>query len=331
MNVLSLFDGMSCGRLALSRTDLEVGNYFSSEIDKHAIKVANDNWSDDTKNRLGSVTDITDEQLEAMPKIDLLIGGSPCQGFSFAGKELGASTTCKKDILTLAQYLDLKKQNFKFSGQSYLFWEYMRILTTLKKKNPDILFLLENVLMAEKWETILSGAIGVEPIMIDSTLVSAQVRKRLYWTNIKNVAQPSDKGILLTDILETNDYPNKAVILGRRLNEHGKRDDYNKSVPIMQCLEVRASNREKSNCLTTVGKDTVLTPLEVGRHPDAYGMKSGIRLPFRDYTPIERERLQTVPDNYTACVSNNQRSKMLGNGWTVDVIAHILSYIDSNV
>jgi len=121
LNVLSLFDGMSCGRIALSRTPLPVENYYSSEIDKHAIKVADDNWSDDTKNRLGSVTDITEEQLEAMPKIDLLIGGSPCQGFSFAGKELGALTTCKKDILTLEQYLDLKTQNFKFSGQSYLF------------------------------------------------------------------------------------------------------------------------------------------------------------------------------------------------------------------
>ncbi len=328
INVISLFDGMSCGRIALSRTPFEVENYYSSEIDKHAIKVADDNWTDDTKNRLGSVTDITEEQLEAMPKIDLLIGGSPCQGFSFAGKELGASTKCNKIITTLEQYLTLKEQGFEFNGQSYLFWEYMRILTTLRKKNPNILFLLENVLMQDKWAVILTEAVGVEPIMIDSTLVSAQVRKRLYWTNIENVEQPSDRGILLTDILETNDYPNKATILGRRLDERGKRQDYDKSIPILQCLEVRASNREKSNCLTTVAKDCVMTTLPIGRHPDAYGKISGTRLPFRDYTSIERERLQTVPDNYTDCVSDNQRGKMLGNGWTVDVIAHILNYIE---
>ena len=271
--------------------------------------------------------DITEEQIKAMPKIDLLIGGSPCQGFSFAGKELGASTTCKKDILTLEQYTNLKEQGFTFTGQSYLFWEYMRILTIIKTINPEVKFLLENVLMQQKWEKILTNAIGVKPIMIDSSLVSAQVRKRLYWTNIEGVQQPSDKGILLSTILETHDYPNKATILGRRLDERGKRQDYNKEIPIIQCLEVRASNREKSNTLTRVSKDNVLTTLPIGRHPDAYGKHSGVRLPYRDYTPIELERLQTVPDNYTSAASNNQRKNMLGNGWTVDVVAHILNCI----
>lgn len=242
-----------------------------------------------------------------LPKIELLMGGSPCQGFSFSGKQL----------------------NFD-DPRSKLFFEFVR----LKEECEPKWFLLENVVMKKEYEQVITKALGVEPIRINSALVSAQNRERLYWTNIPNVTQPNDKGINLIDILEDDEMIapsairgrklNKATILGRRLNDKGKRDDYNKDVPITQCLEVRATNRNKSNCLTTVAKDNVLTTMEIGRHPDAFKNK----LPFRYYTPKEYCRLQTIPENYfEGLVSENQLRKMIGNGWTPDVISHILSFI----
>jgi len=209
MIVLSLFDGMSCGQQALERINCKVDKYFASEIDKHAIKVTMANYPDTIQ--LGDVRSIDVSQL---PKIDLLLGGSPCQSFSFAGKRKGMSTKDNIEILTLEHYLELKSQNFEFEGQSYLFWEYMRILNDIKQINPNALFLLENVEMGEKWEKILSKAIGVNGIHINSALVSAQNRKRIYWTNIgmkpsglfgdleSIIQQPKDKGIVLKDILE---------------------------------------------------------------------------------------------------------------------------------
>lgn len=238
--------------------------------------------------------------------IDLLLGGSPCQGFSFAGKQL----------------------NF-FDPRSKLFFDFVKALEVLKPKY----FLLENVKMKKEYEDIITQHLGVKPIEINSALVSAQNRVRLYWTNIPGVGQPEDKGISLVDILESDIYTgsgvfrgrrlNKATILGRRLNEKGHREDYNKDIPITQCLEVRETNTNKSNCLTTVEKDNVLTPLPIGRHPDAFKNN----LPFRYYTVKEYCRLQTLPDNYVDAISDSQAKKCLGNGWTVDVIAHILSFI----
>jgi len=298
MNVLSLFDGMSCGQIALNRAGIKYDNYFASEIDKHAIKVTQTNYPDTIQ--LGDVTKVKGSDL---PKIDLLIGGSPCQGFSFAGKQL----------------------NFD-DPRSKLFFEFVRLVKELKPKY----WLLENVVMKKEFEQIISEHLGVQPVKINSSLVSAQNRERLYWANFE-ITQPTDKGINLIDILETDDLINpsairgqrlnKATILGRRLNERGVRDDYNKEVPITQCLEVRATNTNKSNCLTTVEKDNILTTMPIGRHKDAFKNK----LPFRYYTLKEYCRLQTVPENYfTDIVSEIQAKKMLGNGWTVDVIAHIL-------
>lgn len=301
MNVLSAFDGMSCGQIALNRAGIKYDNYFASEIDKHAIKVTQTNYPNTIQ--LGDVTKIKAEDL---PKIDLLIGGSPCQGFSFAGKQL----------------------NFE-DPRSKLFFEFVRLVKELKPKY----WLLENVVMKKEYEKIISEFLGVEPILINSNLVSAQNRKRLYWANFE-ITQPTDKEINLIDILETDDSIsqsairgirlNKATILGRRLNDRGVRDDYNKDVPITQCLEVRATNINKSNCLTTVEKDNVLTTMPIGRHKDAFKNN----LPFRYYTLKEYCRLQTVPENYfTNIVSESQAKKMLGNGWTVDVIAHIFSFL----
>jgi site-specific DNA-cytosine methylase len=183
--------------------------------------------------------------------------------------------------------------------------------------------------MKKEYEDIITKELGVEPITINSSLVSSQNRVRLYWTNIPNVSQPEDKNIKLSDILDDIEMKNpaairgrrlnKATIIGRRVDERGKRQDYNKDVPITQCLEVRDCNVDKSNCLTTVQKDNVLTPLPYGRHLDAFKKK----LPFRYYTTKECCRLQTVPDDYFKVSSDTQIRKMLGNGWTVDVIAHI--------
>lgn len=296
-SVLSLFDGMSCGQIALNRAGIEYDNYFASEIDKYAIKVTQTNYP-----RTIQLGDVREIKAENLPKIDLLIGGSPCQGFSFSGKQL----------------------NFD-DPRSKLFFEFVRLIKDVKPKY----WLLENVVMKKEFEQIISEHLGVQPIKINSSLVSAQNRERLYWANFE-ITQPTNKEINLIDILETDDLINpsairgrrlnKATILGRRLNERGVRDDYNKDVPITQCLEVRATNTNKSNCLTTVEKDNVLTTMPIGRHKDAFKNK----LPFRYYTLKEYCRLQTVPENYfTDIVSESQAKKMLGNGWTVDVIAHI--------
>ena len=301
MNVLSLFDGMSCGQIALQRAGISYQNYFASEIDKHAIKVTQHNFPKTIQ--LGSVTEVKAENL---PKIDLLIGGSPCQGFSFSGKQL----------------------NFE-DPRSKLFFEFVRLLAECKPKH----FMLENVVMKKEYQDVISEHLGVEPVRINSSLLSAQNRERLYWANF-DIKQPNDKGIGLDDILETDDMINpaairgrklnKATILGRRLNERGVRDDYNKEVPITQCLEVRATNTNKSNCLTTVEKDNVLTIMPIGRHRDAFKNK----LPFRYYTLKEYCRLQTVPETFfDNVVSESQAKKMLGNGWTVHVIAHIFSFL----
>ncbi|MGL4758557.1 MAG: DNA cytosine methyltransferase, partial [Patescibacteria group bacterium] len=211
INFLSLFDGMSCAQIALKKAGIKVNKYFASEIDKHAIKVTMANFPNTIQ--IGDVTNVKGSDLGF---IHIIVGGSPCQSFSFAGKRKGMSTKDNIEILTLDHYLDLKRQNFEFEGQSYLFWEYMRILEELRVINPSINFLLENVLMGEKWQKILTRAIGINPIQINSALVSAQNRKRLYWTNINQkpwglfgdmvskIQQPQDKKIFLKDVLETH-------------------------------------------------------------------------------------------------------------------------------
>lgn len=209
-NALSLFDGCSGGQQALDRLGIKVDNYYASEIDKYAIQVTMANYPNTIQ--LGSVTEVDVSKLK---HIKLVIGGSPCQSFSFAGKRKGMSTKCELEILSLEHYLELKSQNFEFEGQSYLFWEYMRILNDIRKYNPEVKFLLENVQMGAKWQKILSRAIGINPIIINSSLVSAQNRVRLYWTNLGAeqdglfgdlkcmILQPKDKKILLKDILES--------------------------------------------------------------------------------------------------------------------------------
>ena len=305
MNVLSLFDGMSCGQQALERSGIYIDNYFASEIDKYAIKVTMANYPD--THQLGSVIDVDGYSL---PKIDLLLGGSPCQSFSFAGKRKGMSTKDEEEILTLEHYLELKSEGFEFEGQSYLFWEYMRLLNEVKPKY----FLLENVMMSEKWEKILSKAIGVNPIEINSALFSAQNRKRLYWTNIgmipgglfgeleSIIQKPKDKGILLKDVIE-EEVDDNFISTPHNILDNGKTigDEIQKAHTLM-ARDYKGFN--------TYGSNGVVVNERIRR-----------------LTPLECERLQTVKDNYTNQVSDTQRYKMLGNGWTVDVISHILNYI----
>lgn len=233
MIVLSLFDGMSCGQIALRELGIPVETYYASEVDKYAIKTTMCNFPETVQ--LGDVRYI---DAKALGYIDLLIGGSPCQSFSFAGKRVGMSTKTNEKILTLSKYLELKAQGFEFDGQSYLFWEYIRILHEVRQTNPNVFFLLENVEMGKEWENVINEAMGVKGVHINSALVSAQVRKRIYWTNIRTfqtdcfglpdsaIPQPKDRGILLRDILE-DDAPERYYLkpeVVRNLITHKERN-----------------------------------------------------------------------------------------------------------
>jgi DNA-cytosine methyltransferase len=397
VNVLSLFDGMSCGRIALERLGIPVDNYYASEIDKYAIQVSQANYPD-----IIQVGDVTELDTSTLPKIDLIMGGSPCQGFSFAGKQLAFD-----------------------DPRSALFFEFVRCVKELQPKY----FLLENVRMKKEYLDVISEYMGVEPIMINSALVSAQNRVRYYWTNIPGVEQPEQRGIVLRDILETNPDKNLSKMTTKddksfclTSNYHGaiaensierkqrtmiptdkletisnkenksyaltasypaarprrskakhektmvKVDDINnlpnnvdyvydqndkshkletisidkekKQLTIKEatkkgyttiedgdCFDMTFPNsktrrgrnmKDKSNCLTAANYDYMRY-----EHSD-----EDKEVYWRKLTPVECERLQTVPDNYTNHVSNTQRYKMLGNGWTIEVITHILKNME---
>tara|TARA_Y100000022_G_scaffold89717_1_gene77249 strand:+ start:561 stop:1766 length:1206 start_codon:yes stop_codon:yes gene_type:complete len=382
MNVLSLFDGMSCGQLALERANVSVDNYFACEIDKYAMQIANKNFPNTIQ--LGDVSEFSEDYFRAHnhfddPPIDLLLGGSPCQGFSFAGEQLAFD-----------------------DPRSKLFFEFIRIMNELKPRYV----LLENVRMKKQFEDVITEHMGFPPQLVNSSVASAQNRWRNYWfgTYINGkyeqimIPPMEDKGLVLKDILqEDHDEPpvpinernarhhrsadQKALcttatmhkgagnngmtivdrlvevgyadkyahykhgqakrvyhmngkaptlltmqggnrepkvatysakggrIVNRRLDEKGVRKDYQMNLPLTPQIEVRGD--DKTNCLTTVQKDNIVVE----------GMT------WRKLTPIECERLQTLPDNYTEGVSKTQRYKMIGNGWTVDVVAHILGEI----
>ena len=326
MNVLSLFDGMSCGQLALQRAGIQVENYFAAEIDKYAIKVTQANFPDTVQ--LGDVTTVDPDSL---PQIDLLIGGSPCQGFSFAGKQL----------------------NFD-DPRSKLFWEYVRLLKALKPKY----FLLENVKMKKESMDVITEALGVEPIFINSRLFSAQNRPRMYWTNIPFDVPTEDKGIVLKDILEPE--VEEKYYAGKKLRESYMGGNQLNPKYKSQCNTIYPTDGKFATlCAGTHGYSFGYVPAPspdglilvgdagisdkysyVNRvyHPDGKGPSlvssdgghlqpkiSDNTTTYRKLTPLECERLQTVPEGYTdKGISDTQRYKMLGNGWTVDVVSHIM-------
>jgi len=296
INVLSLFDGISCGQIALERAGIEVENYFASEIDKYAMQITMANYPN-TK-QLGDVKNVTATQL---PKIDLLIGGSPCQGFSFAGAGL----------------------NFE-DERSKLFFEFVRLKNEL---NPKY-FLLENVKMKQEFQDIISEQLGVKPIMINSNLVSAQNRERLYWTNIPVVGQPTDKGILLKDIIEDGEClkDKSQTILATLYKENAKSMIKRNKQGLLILKNIYPKKGQNGNVYSIYGKCKTLSA-GVGIKGNGIGSSNAPKIEsinadgWRKLSPLECERLQTVPDGYTKYVSDTQRYKALGNGWTVDVIS----------
>lgn len=387
MRVLSLFDGISCGRLALERANINVSRYYASEIDKYAISVSKQNYSDVIQ--LGDIKNWRSWDID-FGEVDILLGGSPCQGFSFAGNKL----------------------NFEDS-RSKLFFEYVDILNEIKMKNPKIVFLFENVRMKKECQDIISKHLGVGPVEINSNLVSAQNRKRLYWTNIEGVLQPKDRGILLKDVVHERadlDYAigeswakwfrekatylikkkyaqidsDKAITMTARqyANWNGNfvyecLEQY--VVPFDKTLKILEKEVEKGKvgyfntdsqgnrvyyihdksvtlCGSSGGKGAktglylfgCLTCKRINKRQNGQRFNEGRKFYtlttydkhgiltegyIRKLTPVECERLQTLPDDYTLSklkgkqLSDNQRYKLLGNGWTVDVIAHILSFM----
>jgi len=376
MNVLSLFDGMSCGMMALQRAGIKVDNYYSSEIDKYAMTVSAANYPE-----IIQVGDITKLDLSTLPKIDLVMGGSPCQGFSVAGKGLAFD-----------------------DPRSALFFEFVKCV---KELNPKY-FLLENVNMKKEWLGVITDYMGVEGIKINSALVSAQNRNRWYWSNIPGIEQPEDRGIVLRDILQDDaEEPMYSNIYGG-FGEKKPREHFNKSVTIRansgggsipnvklkdfdKNLARMTTKEGKAYCLTAsyqaavphnslarsqrsmiptvkamtevrtpeanqiryehkrkTGKDwsprhmrhlverddekmNTLTGALTKQHILQITKDNENEVYWRKLTPVECERLQTVPDNYTNHVSNTQRYKMLGNGWNVETVVGILKKIKDDI
>lgn len=355
MNILSLFDGISCCRVALDRVGIKVDRYYASEIDKYAIQVAQHNYPNTIQ--LGDINNWRNWKID-WASIDLVAGGSPCQGFSNAGKGL----------------------NFD-DPRSALFFVFVDILNHVRNLNPNVKFLLENVKMKKEWLDIISKWLNVEPVEINSSLVSAQNRQRFYWTNIAKIPQPEDRHIYLKDILITantiripeygNGEKSRPLTCHYSNNFGGWYDRITDPNPNKQQIDILAENIKylnesnlkqlvrsfgsKGQIFTIEDKktNTLIASMGMGGGNGLYyaEQKTGKNVfevkdkkviiydkeykmdledgfwCFRKLTPIECERLQTLPDNYTDGISNSQRYKALGNGWTVDVIAHIFSFL----
>lgn len=408
IDVVSLFDGMSCGRIALARRGIGVKNYYASEIDKYAMVVSKANWP--RTQHMGDVTKWREWPID-WSKVKLVIAGSPCQGFSSTGKQGGTKAVLDGVEYVVADretYISLRDQGAEFLSQSYLFWEFVLCLDHAMSCNPNVKFLLENVKMSKNNLDMITDALDVEPVFINSALVSAQNRQRYYWTNIgladgtptfsswfsdtekyggtrkeydelypPHVPQPEDRGILLADIIdsEVNDinsdswhewwegkkeyqlkkkfsvivndgsvdkaiamtarqYPcwagNFAIVQKARGNNPGGVRATDGKTPTMTSNSWQDNNHlvtsVKSGTRRSRGDeirdDDKSNPLLATGHQSRWLSKDDFF--YRKLTPVECERLQTVQDGYTDHVSNTQRYKMLGNGWTVDVIKHIL-------
>lgn len=312
MNILSICDGISCGKVALERAGIRIDAYYASEIDENAIAISRKNHPDIIQ--LGDMTKWR-EWIERLPDIDLIIAGTPCQGFSRAGKCL----------------------NFN-DPRSKLFFVFVDILEYCRRRNPKIKFLLENVMMKREWQEVISEALGVQPIAINSKLLSAQNRLRLYWTNIPGVALPEDRGIKLEHILEKNYIPDLAARNGLL---------FDTAIPesaraLVYCVgdEVRVTQPTKQGYILAEDGDGINLsfPKSKSRRGRVVKQKSSTAdcacniCVYKDgviryFTTRELERLQTLPDGYTDGSPKGIARKAIGNGWTVDVIAWILSHL----
>lgn len=302
--ILSLFDGMSCGQQAINNLGIKEYTYLSSEVDKYAMQVTRYNYPNTIF--LGDVTKITlkeyskteviiNDKYVVETKNLILIGGSPCQGFSFAGKQKGASTKCNIEITTLEQYLDLKDKQFEFEGQSYLFWEYVRIKETLEKYNSNLIFLLENVKMTEKWKTMFNKAVKNEFVFINSALVSAQNRQRLYWSKKQNtIPQPADQHIYLKDILEfENTTIDKSLFAGKSLQENYRGGN-----------QLNPNYKSQANTIHDInGKCDTLC---AGTHGYANGYVPHFKLKIKEKISFSKDGLCHIAD---AEISGNESNK----------------------
>ena len=319
MNVLSLFDGISCGMIALDKLGINVNNYFASEIDENAIKISKANYPN--IKHIGDVTKITKDNIKNMPKIDLILGGSPCQGFSNNGKGL----------------------NFN-DPRSKLFFDFVNILNWVREvNNKNVKFLLENVKMKKEWENIITQYVKVKPIEINSKLLTAQNRPRLYWSNIDNIDIPKDVGIELINILDKNvkfDFINhKGLKICKSISENSRNLIYRVD------NEVRINQATKQGYIVANEGDGINLsfPCSLSRRGRVIKGKSNcldtscnicvyIDNSIRRFTINELEKLQGLPVGYTNHVSDRSRIKAIGNGWTIDVIEHILrNLVDTEV
>ena len=302
MKVLSLFDGMSCGQIALNRLKVDIETYYAAEIDKFAIEITQKNYPDTIQ--LGDVTKWQDWDID-WSSIDLVSGGFPCQAWSIAGKQQGDR-----------------------DPRGMLFWTMLDIIKKVRESNPDAYFLMENVKMKKEFEEYITShtvaALGrVEKHLINSSLVSAQSRQRYYWTNIPNIVQPENKGKVLEDILIS-----KYSILEDFRVERTPNPELLRKTP--NYWQFDRSGKGYSSQQDRVRRTDVPSNTLSAGHSSIPQIWVNCPHTFRKLTPIECERLQTVPDGYTEGVSNSQRYKMLGNGWTVDVIAHIYKFMEWN-
>lgn len=286
MNVLSLFDGASCGQVALKKAGIDVQSYMACEIDKYAIEVAKGNNPE-----MIYVGDVTELNSSDLPNIDLLIGGSPCQSFTRSSSE-------------------------GFDGKSGLFWQYARILKEVKPKY----FLLENVVMKKEWMDIISNELGVEPVMIDSKHFSAQKRQRLYWTNIPIGEWNHLDGQNISEIYtgKGDIYNNKDDLMWIEDGEYRVKNATKKgylSVENYDVVNLDFPNSKTRRGRVSKNKSNTLNT----------GCNQGVFLDgeIKKFSVLECERLQQFPDGYTRLVSDSQARKIIGNAWTVGVIEHI--------
>lgn len=279
MNVLSLFDGISCGQVALNNLNIKIDNYFASEVDKYAISV--------TKKRFPNTKFIGDVKWvsgDSLPKIDLLMGGSPCTQLSMASNNGGKTGLLYE---TIDDYMEAVKSGESFgNAQSQLFWEYFRILNEVKPKY----FLLENVRMSKFWEEKISNHLGCEPILLNSRLFTAQNRARLFWTNIdvKGIEEIKDKNLKFGDIRDEKADNVEEDDPYIRLWSEDQMKKYHEKIFVRRDYYRVFKDEDKINCL--------LASMGSNRHKCVY-LKNPKR--FRYLTPLEWERLQGLPDKYT--------------------------------